>query len=313
MIEAEDRTAGHQPLHPVVGRPAHTALYRLVPAAAGLTSHPPFSSHTQSDGKNDESTSINGPHRIWVDGHAYWIVRVSADEAAKGFGPQTPPGQGLTRSCTVSVRRYLGAGRAMASRSPTAPRPAESAHDARRMVDRGGCMNLLTNTRPISKNLGRHCAELLPGRDQEVGSRDPEGSGMNLLQTIHHPSGAERRAAPNLAVCRFQTSPLDCPSPAHPSGVRRCTQRTRGPNEQVESDQSTCASAATANNCTMAMKDEYVGNDFRVIQLRSRSRGRTGSPSTGHVRGNVRWRTWPTAKTRNHCDKAPCVQAGKGA
>ena len=74
------------------------------------------------------------------------------------------------------------------------------------------------------------------------------------------------------------------------------------------------AECHNCNNCFLAVKDEYVGNDIpgycaaqpshghRWINILSRERGRAPMVDAAHV---------PT--TCNHCDAAPCIAAGRGA
>lgn len=74
------------------------------------------------------------------------------------------------------------------------------------------------------------------------------------------------------------------------------------------------AECHNCNNCFLAVKDEYTGNDFpgysapqpphghKWINILSKERGRAPMVDAAHV---------PT--TCNHCDAAPCVVAGKGA
>lgn len=74
------------------------------------------------------------------------------------------------------------------------------------------------------------------------------------------------------------------------------------------------AKCSNCNNCTMALKDEYVGNEFpgysaahkvdmeNVIRLERHSRGNGSMVDINYL-----------PKTCNHCDNAPCVTAGKGA
>jgi len=71
---------------------------------------------------------------------------------------------------------------------------------------------------------------------------------------------------------------------------------------------------SNCNNCTMAMKDEYVGNDFPGYSAAQPSRGHDWITIDRHTRGNgsmvdVHY----VPRTCNHCDNAPCVAAGKGA
>ena len=74
------------------------------------------------------------------------------------------------------------------------------------------------------------------------------------------------------------------------------------------------AQCHNCNNCFLAVKDEYVGNDIpgysapqplhghKWINILSRERGRAPMVDAAYV---------PT--TCNHCDAAPCIVAGKGA
>ena len=74
------------------------------------------------------------------------------------------------------------------------------------------------------------------------------------------------------------------------------------------------AECHNCNNCFLAVKDEYTGNDFpgycasqplhghKWINILSRERGRAPMVDAAYV---------PT--TCNHCDDAPCVAAGNGA
>jgi Fe-S-cluster-containing dehydrogenase component len=71
---------------------------------------------------------------------------------------------------------------------------------------------------------------------------------------------------------------------------------------------------SNCNNCTMAVKDEYVGNEFPGYSAPQRKQGQDWITIDRHVRGNgsmvdVAY----VPKTCNHCDNAPCVQAGKDA
>lgn len=74
------------------------------------------------------------------------------------------------------------------------------------------------------------------------------------------------------------------------------------------------AECHNCNNCFLAVKDEYVGNDIpgycasqplhghKWINILSRERGRAPMVDAAYV---------PTSC--NHCDAAPCIEAGRGA
>jgi Fe-S-cluster-containing dehydrogenase component len=67
-------------------------------------------------------------------------------------------------------------------------------------------------------------------------------------------------------------------------------------------------------NCTLAAKDEHVGNDFPGYAAPQPARGHDWIRITRKVRGSA-----PMVDAAylpamcNHCDDAPCVKAGKGA
>jgi trimethylamine-N-oxide reductase (cytochrome c) len=116
-----------------------------------LTSHPPFSFHTQNDGKAAAINSIKD-HRITVDGRAYWILRMCPEDAAK---------RGLVQHDLVKVYNDRGAVICAVDVAPTVmPGSAKSYGSSAELnlittpegvVDRGGCMNMLTSSRQISK------------------------------------------------------------------------------------------------------------------------------------------------------------------
>ena len=50
-----------------------------------IAPHPKFSFHTMGDGKDSFMNDIKD-HRVLIDGHAYWIIRInSKDAAARGI------------------------------------------------------------------------------------------------------------------------------------------------------------------------------------------------------------------------------------
>lgn len=67
-------------------------------------------------------------------------------------------------------------------------------------------------------------------------------------------------------------------------------------------------------NCTLAAKDEHVGNDFPSYAAPQPARGRDWIRITRKVRGSAPMVDAAYLPTMcNHCDDAPCVKAGRGA
>ena len=67
-------------------------------------------------------------------------------------------------------------------------------------------------------------------------------------------------------------------------------------------------------NCTLAVKDEHVGNDFPGYAAAAPARGHDWIRITRQVRGAAPMVDAAYLPTMcNHCDDAPCVAAGRGA
>jgi trimethylamine-N-oxide reductase (cytochrome c) len=117
-----------------------------------LSPHPRFSFHTMGDGKDAFMNDIKD-HRVRIDGHDYWIIRINTKDAAdRGIGEhdlvkayndrgevilaaqiteRVPPG---TCHCYESSAEYQPLGT-----------PGES-------PDRGGCINILSTKKFIGKH-----------------------------------------------------------------------------------------------------------------------------------------------------------------
>ncbi len=112
-----------------------------------VSPHPRFTFHTQSDGKDSTILDVKD-HRVLVDGHYYWIVRINpADAAARGIrendlvkvhndrGAVICAAQVTGRVCPGTVHSY----ESCAVYDPVGE-PGNS-------PDRGGCINILTPKR----------------------------------------------------------------------------------------------------------------------------------------------------------------------
>lgn len=127
-----------------------TPLYSRFPLQL-LTSHPFLSFHTQNDGKSGAISTLKD-HRITVNGRAYWILRMNPHDAAQ---------RGLAQNDLVKVFNDRGAVICAVDIVPTLmPGTVKSYTSSAELdlvstpegvIDRGGCMNMLTSTRQISK------------------------------------------------------------------------------------------------------------------------------------------------------------------
>ncbi len=116
-----------------------------------LAPHPRFSFHTMGDGKDSFMNDIKD-HRILVDGHYYWIIRInSVDAAARGIKAgdlvRAYNDRGSVIVCAqIGERTQPGTVHTYESCAEYNPlgTPGKSA-------DRGGCMNILSPDRYMSK------------------------------------------------------------------------------------------------------------------------------------------------------------------
>ncbi|MCX8033428.1 MAG: molybdopterin-dependent oxidoreductase [Thermoleophilia bacterium] len=118
----------------------------------GLVSpHPRFSFHTMGDGKDSFILDIKD-HRVLIDGHYYWIIRMNPkDAAARGIADgdlvRVYNDRGSVIVCARLTERVPpGVVHSYESSAEYQPLGAPG-----RSTDRGGCMNILTPERFLSK------------------------------------------------------------------------------------------------------------------------------------------------------------------
>jgi trimethylamine-N-oxide reductase (cytochrome c) len=118
-----------------------------------ITPHVRFSYHTQHDNQNPWLSDIP-QHRVKKDGYAWWPIRICPSDAeTRGIRHNDIVKVYNDRGavlCIAQVTERIRPGtvhsyQAGAKYDPLEPGKAGS-------IDRGGCMNLLTPSRMVSKN-----------------------------------------------------------------------------------------------------------------------------------------------------------------
>lgn len=116
-----------------------------------ITSHPPYSFHTFGDAKGGGADDLED-HRITIDGYAYWVMRLNpTDAASRGIRHHDLVRVFNGRAsviCAADVNATVMCGVAKAFESSASYDPVATKFG---LIDRGGCVNLLTSGRPISK------------------------------------------------------------------------------------------------------------------------------------------------------------------
>jgi molybdopterin guanine dinucleotide-containing S/N-oxide reductase-like protein len=116
-----------------------------------VTVHPRYSFHTYGDGK-ESSISDLSEHRVLVDGYRYWVLRMNTlDAEQRGIRHhdlvKVHNGRGAV-ICAVDVSAATMQGVVRANESCAEFDMIETAEGP---ADRGGCLNLLTPARSMSK------------------------------------------------------------------------------------------------------------------------------------------------------------------
>jgi len=121
-------------------------LYQKYPLQL-ITPHARYSFHTMADAKDSVVNDIKD-HRVLIGGHYYWIVRINADDARpRGIGMHDLVKVYNDRGavlCAAEVTATMAPGVVNSCESSACYDPLGAPGD---LIDRGGCMNLLTPKR----------------------------------------------------------------------------------------------------------------------------------------------------------------------
>ncbi|MFV0438201.1 MAG: molybdopterin-dependent oxidoreductase [Desulfopila sp.] len=128
-----------------------TEQYRKFPLNL-ISPHPRYSFHTMFDAKDGTINDVKD-HRVLIDGYYYWILRINSQDAAA---------RGIAHLDLVTV--FNDRGQVICAAHLTERVPPGTVHSYEGSAvyepmgepgsspDRGGCINMLTPSRPIIKN-----------------------------------------------------------------------------------------------------------------------------------------------------------------
>ncbi|MCG8640903.1 MAG: hypothetical protein MI862_14305, partial [Desulfobacterales bacterium] len=116
-----------------------------------ISPHPRYSFHTMFDAKDGFMNDVRD-HRVCIDGHYYWIIRINADDAqSRGIGRhdlvEVFNDRGAVICAAVPTQRILPG----VVHSCEGSARYEPLGEPGNSPDRGGCINLLTPDRNIIK------------------------------------------------------------------------------------------------------------------------------------------------------------------
>lgn len=116
-----------------------------------VTAHPPYSFHTQADGKKSHINEIED-HRLLVDGYYYWVLKIHPQDAVSRSLRQRDLVKVFNDRgaviCAVDISPLMAPGVLKASESCA---EFDLVDTPEGKVDRGGCLNLLTPERSITR------------------------------------------------------------------------------------------------------------------------------------------------------------------
>jgi molybdopterin guanine dinucleotide-containing S/N-oxide reductase-like protein len=123
-------------------------LYRRYPLNL-ITPHPRYSFHTMFDGKDATINDVQD-HRVLIDGYYYWIVRINrADALQRGIDHQQLVRMFNDRGAVVLAAHLTERLPPGTVQSPEGSAVYEPLGEPGNSPDRGGCVNVLTSSRPI--------------------------------------------------------------------------------------------------------------------------------------------------------------------
>jgi trimethylamine-N-oxide reductase (cytochrome c) len=129
-----------------------TELYTKYPLQL-ISPHPRFSFHTMGDAKDSWLNEVKDHRVLKEDGHYYWIIRINAKDAeARGIKQhdlvQVFNDRGVV-ICAAQVTERVPPGTVHSYESAADYQPVG---EPGKSADRGGCINILTPHRFITKN-----------------------------------------------------------------------------------------------------------------------------------------------------------------
>lgn len=130
--------------------PHTTELFEKYPLQL-ISPHPRFTFHTQSDGKDSTINDIKD-HRVLIDGHYYWIVRLNPEDAAnRGIHENDLVKVFNDRGAVICAAQLTERIRPGSVHSYESSAVYEPMGEPGSSAERGGCINQLTPSRMMIK------------------------------------------------------------------------------------------------------------------------------------------------------------------
>jgi trimethylamine-N-oxide reductase (cytochrome c) len=141
------------------------ALNRYIPSWEGLqtkelaarfplqlvSSHSRYSFHTHHDGKDGFLNAL-AEHRVRIDGYPYWVINLNPEDARqRGVKQHDLVRLYNDRGSVICVADLIPAVRPGVVKGYESSAEVDFIQTAKGLVDRGGCLNLLTSDRRMMK------------------------------------------------------------------------------------------------------------------------------------------------------------------